>query len=384
MCKSPLHAFLTTLPKCEHHMHLEGALTPTLLFHLSAKNNIALPSPNAPASLTNPKPGLTDPDTPDPAFASAAALQARYDAGFADLDAFLHYYYIGMRVLRSADDFEALADAYFEQAANANVRHAEVFFDPQVHAANGVGGDVVSEGFGRAARKVRQRTGMTSLLVPCLLRHLSVEDGERWLAGALDKGWFKPSKDGGEAPFAGLGICSTELGRPPRMWAGIFAKARAAGLRVTAHAGEEGDASAVAEALDELKVTRIDHGINSAQSDEVMARLAKDNIMLTVCPLSNVQLKCVKRMQDVPLRKFLERGVKFSVNSDDPAYFGGFIGEVYCLVQEAFNFKVEDWEVITRAAIDGSWCSSERKGQLVQELEDSIVRWREVSQAGRA
>lgn len=354
MCKSPLHPFLARLPKCEHHIHIEGSLSPELLFSLSARNGIALPTASE-----------------DPSFASSEALHARY-ARFSSLDDFLAYYYIGMRVLVRASDFSDLAYAYLSAAArDAQLRHAEVFFDPQAHLERGVAIETVVEGLLDGRRRAeaelrgRGRSRLTALFVPCLLRHLPVENSASCFELMRARGYFA------DGSLAGLGLCSTELAKPPGDWAGVFAAAAAAGVvRRTAHAGEEGPPGYVLDALDKLGAARIDHGVRAAEDEAVMDRLARDGVMLTVCPMSNVRLKGVERIEHVPVREFLRKGVRFSINSDDPAYFEGYLQDNYCAVQEAFGLTVEEWRTIARNAVEGSWCGEERKREILEEIED--------------
>lgn len=354
MCQQALHGFLEALPKCEHHMHLEGSLSPELLFALSARNNIPLP-------------------TDDPAFASPETLYARY-AAFTSLDDFLHYYYIGFTVLQHPADFESLAYAYFAKAASQNVRHAEVFFDPQVHLARGIPYDHLITGFTAARRRAEADFPLTTLLIPCLLRHLPVPDSLDCVATMRDAGHFR------DGTLAGLGLCSTERDKPPSLWAEAYAQAarpQDGTTRLTAHAGEEGPPAYITEALDALRVQRIDHGVNARLDEDVMARLAREKVLLSVCPLSNVVLRGVTRVAEVPVRTFLEHGVRFSLNSDDPAYFGGYILENYCAVQEAFGLTVAEWRTIARNAVEGSWCGEDRKAELLAEVEKAVDEWKD-------
>ncbi|KAM7208511.1 adenosine deaminase [Naviculisporaceae sp. PSN 640] len=356
MCKSPLHPFLLQLPKVEQHLHLEGSLSPELLFHLAQKNSISLPSPSL-----------------DPAFTSPATLLARYEK-FTSLDDFLHYYYIGFTVLITVSDFEELSYAYLSRAAReANVKHAEVFFDPQVHVARGVEIETIVTGWERALRRLKDEEGVdiTASLIPCFLRHLDLEDSDRCLGLLLDG----DGKGRQEPRLVGIGLCSTEVAKPPSTWKSIFDIAREKGIRRTAHAGEEGPAEYVIAALDDLQVERIDHGVHAADDEKVMERLAREKILLTVCPVSNVQLKVKEKLEDVPLRVFLDKGVRFSLNSDDPAYFGAYLQEVYCRVQEAFGFTVREWEVIAKNGIEGSWCDEGRKKAVLKEIDDVVGAW---------
>lgn len=353
MCKHNLHGFLAALPKCEHHMHLEGSLSPELLFQLSARNSIPLPSASD-----------------DPAFASVATLYERY-ANFTSLADFLHYYYVGFTVLIHEADFEALAYAYFTKAAGQGVRHAEVFFDPQVHINRGIAYHTIVDGFTEARRRAEADLGLTSLLIPCMLRHLPVPDSLACFTTMRDAGHFR------DGTLAGLGLCSTERDMPPALWSDVFALARADGVRLTAHAGEEGPAAYITEAMDELCVSRIDHGVNARHDEAVMARLAAEKTLLSVCPLSNVVLRGVAKVSEVPIRTFLDKGVRFSINSDDPAYFGGYILDNYCAVQEAFGLSVDEWRTIARNAVEGSWCGQDRKDNLLAEIDSVVGEWKD-------
>ncbi|KAG6360027.1 hypothetical protein INS49_011083 [Diaporthe citri] len=332
MTENNVHEFLAALPKCEHHMHLEGSLSPELLFQLSERNKIALPAVSE-----------------DPAFASPAALYERY-ARFSSLDDFLHYYYIGFTVLIKESDFEDLAYAYFEKAAAQGVRHAEVFFDPQVHVNRGVAYETVVGGF----TKARRRAGGARRLEPA---DPTMRDAGHFRDGTL----------------AGMGLCSTEKDSPPKMWKEAFDLAKKEGVRLTAHAGEEGPAAYVTEALDELSVSRIDHGVNARHDEAVMERLARERVLLSVCPMSNVVLRGVTKISEVPIRTFLDKGVRFSISSDDPAYFGGYILDNYYAVQEAFNLSVDEWNTIAVNAVEGSWCGQTRKSEILWEIEKLVA-----------
>jgi len=340
-------------------MHLEGSLSPELLFRLSQKNNIPLPSP-----------------TVDPAFTSIQSLYTRYE-NFTSLDDFLHYYYIGFSVLLTESDFEELAWSYLSQAAReGNLRHAEVFFDPQAHLSRGVAVETMVSGWERASKRAETELGVSSLLVPCLLRHLEVSDSEGCFDGLVKGGFFEKDAGGlGRSRLAGIGLCSTEMGKAPGAWRGIFQRAKELGIRRTSHAGEEGPAGFVAAALDELEVERIDHGVHAADDGELMGRLARERVLLTVCPVSNVRLKGVERIEQVPVRVFIDEGVRFSLNSDDPAYFGAYLQEVYCRVQEAFGLSVGEWRDIARNGVEGSWCSEQRKGVILAEIERVVTEW---------
>lgn len=349
MCHSPYHNFLQELPKCEHHMHLEGALSPATLFVLAERNNITLPQD-------------------DDAFKSPESLLARYDR-FTSLDDFLHYYYIGMSVLVQASDFEDLAMDYFRHASADGVAHAEVFFDPQAHIARNVPYATVLEGFMNARARAQKEFGITSELICCFLRHLPVPE---CVATFRDEAVQASFKDG---RVRAIGLDSSEKPFPPELFREIYAGAKDLGLRRTAHAGEEGPAAFIETSLDVLNVERIDHGIRLAEDEALLERVAKQGTMLTVCPRSNVLLRCVSKVAELPIRKFLDKGVKFSLNSDDPAYFGGYCLDNYCAVQEAFELNVKEWETIVANGIQGSWCGEERKRELMEKLAEVVRVW---------
>lgn len=349
MCKSTFHSFLQELPKCEHHMHLEGSLSPEVLFTLAKRNNITLPQD-------------------DDAFQSPETLLARYSR-FTSLDDFLHYYYIGMSVLISESDFEDLAMDYFRHAAADGLAHAEVFFDPQAHIERGITYNTVLTGFSAARARAEKEFGITSELICCFLRHLPVPNCVSMFKDADVQASFK------NGSVTGIGLDSSEKPFPPALFEEIYAGAKELGLRRTAHAGEEGPATFISDALDVLKVERIDHGIRLVEDEALLQKIAKDGTMLSVCPLSNKVLCCVKEISEVPIRKFLDAGVKFSINSDDPAYFGGYILDNYCAVHEAFNLSVAEWTSICRAGIEGSWCSQARKDEMLARLDEVVGRW---------
>ncbi len=323
-----------------------------MLFALAERNGVALP----------------DPSTEDPSFESEATLLARYRR-FTSLDDFLHYYFIGMSVLVTPADFEALAYAYFARAAADGVRHAEVFFDPQAHTARGVAYDDVVAGFAAAQTRARRDFALTSALIVCILRHLPAADGHAMYERAL------PHLEAGTV--AGLGLSSTELGHPPHGFRATYADAERRGIRRTAHAGEEAGVEYMASALRDLHVTRVDHGIKLADDETLLREFVDRAVLVTVCPLSNVELRCVARVADLPLRTYLARGVRFSLNSDDPAYFGGYVLDNYCAVQDAFALSVAEWETVARHAIEGSWCDDARKRELAHALDDVLATFRD-------
>ncbi|KAF2832000.1 adenosine deaminase [Ophiobolus disseminans] len=348
MCKSSqLHAFLHALPKCEHHLHLEGCLSPTLLFALSAKNNIPIPS--------------------DPSYASIATLTERYN-NFSNLNDFLAFYYRALDVVVSVDDFEMLGWEYFTIANRDGVKHAEVFFDPQSHTSRGVSLETVVSGFDRACKRAEKELGITSKLIMCFLRHLPVQEARVTMDEAVKGGYF----DGEESVISALGLDSSEVGFRPEIFQEMYVEAEKRGIRRTAHAGEEGDPTYISGALDGLHAERIDHGIRLIEDADLMDRVIKEGIMLTVCPLSNVCLQVVQHVGQLPIRKFLEAGVKFSLNSDDPAYFGGYILNNYCAVQDAFDLSIAEWKTIVENSIQGSWCDQARKDELLTMLKECL------------
>ncbi|KAH9828228.1 adenine deaminase-like [Teratosphaeria destructans] len=351
MCQGSMHDLLRLLPKCEHHMHLEGALTPQVLFQLAKRNGIALPAD-------------------DPAFETPDTLVERYHR-FDSLDDFLHYYYIGMDVLVHAADFEALATDYFEHAAADGVAHAEVFFDPQAHLSRGVTYDTILAGFTAAQHKAEAQWDITSELICCFLRHLPASDGLQ----TFERPAIQQSLTDGTV--IGIGLDSSEASFPPERFRPIYDRAGDMGVRRTAHAGEEGPADYIRRALDDLHVDRIDHGIRLIEDASLLQRVAQEGILLTVCPISNVFLRCVTSVAELPIRQFLDRGVRFSLNSDDPAYFGGhYILDNYRAVQDAFHLTVDEWTTVCEGGVRGSWCSEGRKAEILAKLETVVEDWK--------
>ncbi|KAF4553345.1 Adenine deaminase-like protein [Elsinoe fawcettii] len=335
-------SFLTALPKCEHHLHIEGTLSPTDLFTLAKRNNISLPSDDA-------------------AYSSIGSLAERYKK-FVSLDDFLAYYYRGMDTLIHTEDFELLTWSYLHKAHKDGVRHAEIFFDPQAHTTRSISLTTVVRGIKAACTRAESELGISTLLIPCFLRHLPASDG---LTTLHSPDFIQAVKN---KDFIGIGLDSSENGFPPELFKQIYEDARSMGLRVTAHAGEEGPAENVIKCLDLLKCERIDHGIRAGDDAALIQRLAREKIMLSVCPLSNVALRCVTDVSELPLRKFLDAGVRFSINSDDPEYLGGYILDSYMAVQNAFGLSREEWVTICRHAIEGSWCGEQRKKELLELL----------------
>jgi len=289
-------AFIAGLPKAELHIHIEGSLEPELMMALAARNGVAL------------------------RFGSIEALRAAYK--FSNLQDFLDLYYEGMRVLLHERDFYDLAMAYLRKAASQNVRHAEIFFDPQGHTDRGMPFRTVIDGLWRALKDAERDFGMTTALILSFLRHLDEASAQRTLDDAL------PWRD----RFIGVGLDSSEKGQPPSKFERVFARARGLGLKAVAHAGEEGPPDYVRQALDLLKVDRIDHGNRALEDSALTERLVREQMPLTVCPLSNVRLCVVPDLAAHPLRRMLRDGLMATINSDDPAYFGGYMNENFSAV----------------------------------------------------
>jgi adenosine deaminase len=326
-----LSELIRTLPKAELHIHLEGTLEPEMLFDLARRNGIVLP------------------------YDSVEAVRRAYD--FSRLQDFLDIYYAGTAVLQTRRDFRDLAMAYFRRARADNVRHVEAFFDPQAHTERGISIDIVISGFLAAATEAAGM-GLTAYLIPCFLRHLP-EDAA--LATFED---LRPYLD----RLAGVGLDSSEVGHPPRKFQAPFARARDAGLKVVAHAGEEGPPEYVWEALDLLKVDRIDHGNRSLEDAQLVEVLRQRAVPLTVCPLSNLRLAVVPALDAHPLARMLAAGLKVTVNSDDPAYFGGYVNDNYLQVADALRLTTDDIVTLARNSFEASFLPDERKREYDQEV----------------
>jgi adenosine deaminase len=321
------------LPKCELHIHIEGSLEPELMFALAHRNGIELPYP------------------------SVAALRQAYR--FRDLQDFLDLYYRGMSVLITEQDFYDLAFAYLERAHADNVRHVEMFFDPQGHTSRGVAFATVIEGLHRAIADAGRKLGIRASLIMCFLRHLAEADAERTLDAALA---FRDR-------IVGVGLDSSEAGHPPSKFKRVFARARAAGFFLTAHAGEEGPPSYVWEALDLLGVARIDHGVRSAEDQALVGRLARERVALTVCPLSNLRLRVVDDLARHPLRRMMDKGLVVTVNSDDPAYFGGYVNQNYRAVSDALRLGRDEIAAIVRNGFHASLMTAPEKDTALAEVD---------------
>lgn len=327
-----LQAFIHALPKAELHLHIEGTLEPELMFELAERNHLRLP------------------------YASVEALRQAYE--FSDLQSFLDIYYAGADVLRTEQDFYDLTMAYLQKAAADNVRHAEIFFDPQTHTARNIPMEVVINGIS-AALKDGRALGVQSSLILCFLRHLSEEDALKTFAEA------RPFLD----RIIGVGLDSGERGNPPGKFKHVFDRAGAEGLHRVAHAGEEGPAGYIWEALKELHAERIDHGVRCVEDPALVEYLAASQVPLTVCPLSNTRLKVFPDMRAHTLPLLLERGVRVTINSDDPAYFGGYINQNYLALIEAFAFDRRTLWQLARNSFTASFLPAAEKQNYLHELD---------------
>ncbi|MBV1697509.1 MAG: adenosine deaminase [Hyphomicrobiales bacterium] len=335
---SDTRKLIERLPKCELHIHIEGSLEPELMFALAKRNNVTLP------------------------YASVDAVRRAYR--FGNLQDFLDIYYRGMSVLMTEQDFYDLAFAYLQRAQADNVRHVEMFFDPQGHTSRGIAFGTVIGGLSRAVADAGRLLGVEASLIMCFLRHLDEADAQKTLDSALV---FRDK-------IVGVGLDSSEQGHPPSKFARVFARARDAGLFVTAHAGEEGPPSYVWEALDILGVGRVDHGNRSLEDATLVGRLARERMALTVCPLSNLRLQVVDDLTRHPLRRMLDKGLVVTVNSDDPAYFGGYVNHNFRAVSEAIALSREEIVAIARNSFAASLMPAAAKADAIAEIDRIAAR----------
>ena len=330
---SAIAEFIQGLPKAELHVHLEGTLEPEMMFELARRNGVALPYP------------------------SVDAVRAAYT--FHSLQDFLDLYYQGTNVLRGQQDFYDLTWAYMQKAKTQNVLHAEVFFDPQAHTRRGMRFSEVIGGIDQALQDARSRLGMSSKLIPCFLRDLTAEDAMATLDEALAY----------KSRIVAVGLDSAEIGNPPAKFKEPFARARNEGLLAVAHAGEEGPAAYVREAVDVLHVSRVDHGNRSLDDEALVARLAQAGIPLTLCPLSNLRLCVIDDLSRYPIRRMLEKGLLVTINSDDPAYFGGYVNENYLALGNAIGLTREELITLARNSFEASFLDAGQKAAMIDELD---------------
>ncbi|HSF86005.1 MAG TPA: adenosine deaminase [Acidimicrobiia bacterium] len=325
------------LPKAELHLHIEGTLEPELMFALADRNGIRLP------------------------FGSVDELRMAYE--FTDLQSFLDIYYQGAAALVTEQDFYDLAMAYLRRAHEDGVRHVEMFFDPQTHTARDVAMGSVVDGLAAALADAERELDITGGLILCFLRHLGAEEAMATLELAL------PHRDA----LLGVGLDSSEVGNPPERFADVFARARTEELHRVAHAGEEGPPAYVWGALDVLEAERIDHGVRAMEDGELVSRLAAEQIPLTVCPLSNVKLRVVDTISDHMLPAMLDAGLLVSINSDDPAYFGGYVGENYAAVGLGLGQSLDSLAAIAKNSFTSSFLPDDRKSDLIGEVDAFVA-----------
>jgi adenosine deaminase len=328
-----LRNIVQKMPKAELHMHIEGSLEPELIFALAERNQVELK------------------------YESVDELRRAY--AFKDLQSFLDIYYAGASVLLTEQDFFDMTWAYLQRAHADNVRHAEIFFDPQTHTERGVAFSTVIDGIARALRQAQAQWGMSAALIMCFLRHLSEEEAFATLEQAL------PHRD----KFIGVGLDSSERGHPPEKFARVFARCKQLGLHLVAHAGEEGPPEYIRTALDLLQVERIDHGVRCLEDPDLTQRLAREQVALTVCPLSNIKLRVFDKMSDHNLLKLLEAGLAVTINSDDPAYFGGYMNDNFIATFEALPLERQHAHRLARNSFAASFLDAPAKQKYLKELD---------------
>jgi adenosine deaminase len=328
-----LPELLRAMPKAELHMHIEGSLEADMIFAMGQRNAVPL------------------------AYPDIEALRQAYV--FDNLQSFLDIYHAGTTVLKTEQDFFEMTDAYLARAQADNVLHAEIFFDTQTHTGHGTSVETVVHGLYRACEEAPARHGMTASLILCFLRHLSEESAFECLEQAL------PLRD----RIVGIGLASSEVGHPPEKFARVFARARELGFRLVAHAGEEAPPAYIWSALDVLKVERIDHGVQALQDPALMQRLVHDRVPLTVCPLSNLKLRVYPSLQQHGLKRMLDAGIVATVNSDDPAYFGGYINENFTQTFAALGMTAQHAYQLARNSFDASFIDASLRSQYVQRLD---------------
>ncbi|MDR3611190.1 MAG: adenosine deaminase [Ignavibacteriaceae bacterium] len=326
--------FINGIPKVELHLHIEGTFEPELMFQIAKRNNVSIK------------------------FNSVRELKDAYS--FNNLQDFLNIYYEGANVLLTQQDFYDLTNAYLEKIHSQNVHHCEIFFDPQTHTKRGVNFETIISGIHEALVQAKEEKGISSNLIMCFLRDMDIESAFNTLEEAIPfKNWIK-----------GVGLDSAEVGNPPSKFKDVFDRARAAGFITVAHAGEEGPAEYVRQALDLLKVSRIDHGNKSLDDDKLVDDLVRLKMPLTICPLSNHKLRVVADLKNHPLKKMMDRGLAVTINSDDPAYFGGYMNENYNAIANALDLSKEDIYTITKNSINASFISDSDKLIMHQKVDN--------------
>lgn len=333
MTDQPLHDFIRGIPKAELHLHIEGTFEPELMFEIARRNNRKIK------------------------FKSVEEIRAAYN--FSNLQDFLDIYYEGAGVLIEEQDFYDLTWAYLEKAHSQNVAHAEIFFDPQTHTDRGIKFGTVIKGIDRALKDAQKNLNMSTRLIMCFLRHLDEEAAMKTLDESLEY----------RGMITAVGLDSSEMGHPPSKFRKVYEQARKEGFLAVAHAGEEGPAEYIWEALDLLKVSRIDHGDSCLDDEKLVTELVKRRIPLTVCPLSNLKLRVVKEMTSHPLKKMLDKGLIVTVNSDDPAYFGGYINENYIAVADALELTKEDIVTLAKNSFAASFITEEIKQSMLEKFD---------------
>ena len=329
-----LNRYIRLIPKAELHLHIEGSLEPELMFAMAEKNDVSIK------------------------YKSEDELRAAYN--FNNLQEFLDLYYAGADVLLTEEDFYDLTFAYLKKIHTENVLHTEIFFDPQTHTVRGVPFDTVVKGITRALNDGKEQLGISSHLIMCFLRHLDEKSAQETLDYALD---YKDK-------IIGVGLDSSEVGNPPSKFANVFKRAQEEGFLTVAHAGEEGPAEYVWEAINLLNVERIDHGVQSINDKELVAELVKKQMPLTVCPLSNLKLKVVSDLKDLPLKRMMDKNMMVTINSDDPSYFGGYVNQNYLDVASALNLTKDDILLLARNSFNASFLTDDEKKHYLDKVDE--------------
>lgn len=333
MTSSAVQTLIEKLPKAELHLHIEGTFEPELMFEIAKRNGLPM------------------------RFKSIDEVKAAYQ--FTNLQSFLDIYYEAANVLIQEKDFYDLTWAYLERVSKQNVRHVEIFFDPQTHTDRGIAFDTVINGIHNALEDARKNLKISGHLIMCFLRHLDADAAMKTLELAIPyKKWI-----------IGVGLDSGEVGNPPSKFAAVYDRARAEGFLPVAHAGEEGPPDYIWQALDILKVKRVDHGVRCLEDDKLVKRLASERIPLTVCPLSNLKLRVVKDLKDHPLKKLLDAGIVATVNSDDPAYFGGYVEQNFVQTQQALGLSEEDLGTLAKNSFEASFIPAEEKAKYIKAID---------------